>query len=306
MYKFLSTPELVTVSGLGGDNSITLNKGNPYFETIKGLLETNQEWGEEISKALSNTRSEKVNASNSGFTSINGKMYYEGRVLSPTFSNVVTQYLDEDIPVSPLANLVNGLAGTEEEYALEVMELVSNGVLPITYTGQLIGYKRQSWSNRGFEEISSYEEYRREVFNRVHTPGQYVEYGPGLTVGSLQWAGQFCPDQGCLQEVVVEPGNIIGIKSLTQDKPFLVKSYMFLSNISEREKTKTAEETGKLVFIMQTNTLGNEGNIIVRKPYSPETIREYFNTLISRTPSSSNVFIGDNIEAEFEGVSACL
>lgn len=299
---YLVTPELLTFVSKEGE-TLTLNKGNPYFTTIKSLLEENKEWSNEVMESIQLTRSKLLEDTSNAFHSVNGKVYYKDRVLSSSFSNIVTEYLDEGIPLLPLSNLLENLHSIEEDKALVTMELVAEGVLPITYTGNLIGYKRQSWINKEFDTTNSYEEYRQKVFNSIHNPGEYVSHPNGLTLGTLQWAGRFCPDQGSLQEVVFEPGSILDVMSLSEDKPFLVNNYMFLGNIPEYQKH---ESRGKVMFIMQTNKVNSQGNMIIRKPYSPETIREYFNTLISRTPSVTSFPIGMEIEVQFEEVSACL
>lgn len=300
--RYLVTPELLTFVSKEGE-TLTLNKGNPYFTTIRSLLEENKEWSNEVMESIQLTRSKLLEEISDAFHTVNGKVYYKDRVLSSSFSDIVIEYLDEDIPLVPLSNLLENLHNVDEDKALFTMELVAKGVLPITYTGNLIGYKRQSWVNEGFNNVNSYEEYRQKVFNSVYNPGDYVSHPNGLTLGTLQWAGKFCPDQGSLQEVVFEPSSMLDIISLSEDKPFLVNQYMFLGNIPEYQKH---ESRGKVVFIMQTNKVGSKGNMIIRKPYSLETIREYFNTLISRTPSNNSFPIGKEIEVQFEEVSACL
>lgn len=298
--KYLSTSNLITIVPDKGE-SISLASNNPYFSTIKDLLDNNQDWGEEISSAISNTRSKRLDNIGYEFSNSGGVTYYKGRILSPSFQRLVTQYLDEDIPLTPLSNLLDNLSDIKDVYAMEMMEQVSLGLLPITYTGNIIGYKRQSWIDKDFNNLSSYEQFRRAMFRKVCEPGEYVEYENGLTVGTLEWAGKFCSDQGALQEVVIEPRDMLNVKSFTQDKPFLVKRYMFLGNILEKDKK---EERDKLVFIMQTNQLGS--GVVVRKPYSPDTIREYLNTLLNRTIDVNTPLpIGNEIEAKFEGVKVC-
>jgi hypothetical protein len=202
-----------------------------------------------------------------------GKIFYkEGRFQSNDFnfpkslSNLLTEFLDKELPVLPIVRFCEKLPQDCPEISEELSQFVGNGESPLTWDGNLITYARSSWVSKG----QGVEDWLENGFQ----PGAVcrAEEGDPLISGQFQWATKSCPDQGRVFDLLVEPQNIISI----QGSIIRSSEYQNISCLEEEIK----EREGQVVFVhTKTNQLGQ--TCFIREPFSDQQLREYLNSAVS-------------------------
>lgn len=188
-----------------------------------------------------------------------GKYFLAGKEIPEEIAKKVLELKGKELPYQPLLNFwqkakEGGLVSQLNPQ--QITSLVGTRDIPLTWDGNLIMYMRSSWVRQ--EQTTKWANYLPEERVRAEA-----------ICGGFNWVSSSCPDAGLMFEVQVNPVHILNVSQNT----FTVKELTFIGEV------KGKVSNSSLYFLeTKTNTLGEK--MVVRAPYSPESLRAYLTTLV--------------------------
>jgi hypothetical protein len=261
-----------------GKTHLISKDSNSYFDFIKstllkaGTANTNLlSWGGQIKQATAGA-----------FNYNKGKFYYEDEPVPKSVGERIKELEDQNLPFQPLINFWLKLKDhPDREIREKLGQSAGRPGIPLTWDGDLILYTRASWvpPSADKEEITSLTNLNR--FTRLDwssnkfTPGKTMVSSTALICGDFTWITEVCPDAGVIYDIQVNPLHVV--KSSPLGGKLEVSQFTYLSQLEEHSAL-----TDKIFFVkVETNTFGKQ--LVVRKPYSPESLREYLANLMPGT-----------------------
>lgn len=264
-----------------GQSYLISKKSNSYFGLIKHTL-LNQRtpnsnllsWGGQLSEETAGA-----------FTYSQGKFYFEDEVVPNSIAERIKELKKQNLPFQPLINFWLKLRKhPDEEIREKLGESAGSPGVPLTWDGDLVLYTRASWIPRSV----STEEITNLVYPNIQKLSDWSagNFSPGKTVlsskpticGDFNWITQVCPDAGVIYDIQVNPLHVVNfVRDRIEVK---VSQFTYLSQLEEKSVL-----TDKIFFVkVETNTFGEK--LVVRKPYSAESLREYLSSLV---PGNNNI-----------------
>ena len=196
-----------------------------------------------------------------GFQEKEGRYFLAGEEIPEEIAKKVLELRGKELPYQPLLNFwekakSGGLVS--QVIAQKIASLVGTRDIPLTWDGNLIMYMRSSWVKQA--QTTKWANYLPEERVRAEA-----------ICGGFNWVSSACPDAGLMFEVQVNPIHILNVNA---NSSFTVKEMTFIGEVKGR-----ATDSSLYFLETKTNTLGEK--IVVRAPYSPESLRAYLTTLVA-------------------------
>jgi len=268
--KYVISDDLISLN-FSGKTHLISKGANSYFDIIKdSLLKESSikdswlDFGESIREVTGGL-----------FSWEGGQYYYDNESIPNSIGKRLNELIALNLPIQPLVNFWQKVREHPDKGMIDTFCTIAGCKdIPLSWEGDLIMYTRASWVKRSLKPIGfKYEEV--EAWSSNFEPGKVVK-GLNLKVGSFGWANGQCPDAGNLYDVQVNPVHVIQ----TSINPIIVSEFKYISHV--REHSNAPE---KVCFIeTQTNSLGEQ--LIVRQPYSAESLKAY---LISTVPGANKI-----------------
>ena len=275
----------ITIYKEGRSHLISKNS-NSYFDFIKSTL---LKEGTANSNLLS-LGGQISEATAGAFTYCQGKFYYQDQPIPMSVGKRIKELEEQNLPFQPLINFWLKLRNHPDSDIKEKLgESAGRPGVPLTWDGDLIVYTRASWvcaswvsPSTNIEEITSLA-YLDKLKLSDWSGGEFV---PGKTVvsptstrcGDFNWITKVCPDAGVIYDLQVNPLHVVNLGRTGMELE--VSQFTYLSKIEEQSVL-----TEKIFFVkLETNTFGER--LVVRKPFSPESLRGYLSTLL---PGNNNM-----------------
>ena len=259
-----------------------ISKGsNSYFDLIKstllkeGTANSNLlSWGGQLAEATAGA-----------FTYNQGKFYFGDEPIPNSVGKRIKELEEQNLPFQPLINFWLKLRNHPDGEVREKLgESAGRPGIPLTWDGDLIFYTRASWvpPSTDIEEITSLAYLDKlklsDWSGAEFTPGKTMVSSTLLKCGDFNWITEVCPDAGVIYDVQVSPLHVVN--SDRNGMELEVSQFTYLSELEEQSVL-----TDKIFFVkVETNTFGER--LVVRKPYSPESLREYLSSLV---PGNNNM-----------------
>lgn len=280
-YLISNDDSLITIYS-NGQTQLISNLSNSYFDLVKSKLLNNQEF----SHLWVSTDGYLQETTNGAFSYQGGEYLYNNEVIPRSIGKRVKQLQDEGIPYQPLVNFWNKLKShPDEAVRIGLADRAGSQTIPLTWDGDLVLYTRASWLPSTLEE----------TFDRANPlafipssdtdwsgnfePGKLVQSSDSsfLPCGDFDWINGACPDQGAIYDIQVQPCHVVSLEQTTRyarSANLAVSQFRYLSQLQERSSVPE-----KVCFInVETNNLGER--LVVRRPYSDESLRAYLTTLL--------------------------
>lgn len=269
-----------------GKSYLISKESNSYFDLIKNTL-LNQgtansnllSWGGQLSEA-----------SAGAFTYNQGKFYFEDEVVPVSIAERIKELKKQNLPFQPLINFWLKLREhPDAEIREKLGESAGRPGVPLTWDGDLVLYTRASWIPRsaGIEEITNLVYLNGLNLNKLKlsdwsggqfSPGKTMLSSKPMICGDFNWITQVCPDAGVIYDIQVNPLHVVNL--VRKGMELKVSQFTYLSQLEEKSVL-----TDKIFFVkVETNTFGER--LVVRKPYSPESLRGYLSSLV---PGNNNI-----------------
>lgn len=279
--KYLISDNLITVFSNGQTHLIS-NLGNSYFDLIKSKLLSNQEFSE----SWISTDNYLQETTGGAFRYQSGEYFYNDEVIPTSIGARVRKLQDDGIPYQPLVNFWNKLKShPDEDVRVGLAERAGSQTIPLTWDGDLVLYTRASWLPSTLEETFdranplAFRPSRDTDWSGNFEPGKLVQSSGDsfLPCGDFDWINGACPDQGAIYDIQVQPCHVVSLEQTVRyarSANLAVSQFRYLSQLRERSSVPE-----KVCFInVETNNLGER--LVVRRPYSDESLRAYLTTLL--------------------------
>jgi hypothetical protein len=264
-----------------GKSHLISKESNSYFDLVRNTL-LNQgtansnllTWGGQLSEATAGA-----------FTYNQGKFYFEDEVVPKSIAERIKELKEQNLPFQPLINFWLKLRSHQDESIKEKLgESAGRPGVPLTWDGDLVLYTRASWvpPSAGIEEITSLAYLNKMKLSDwsggEFSPGKTMLSSKPMTCGDFNWITQVCPDAGVIYDIQVNPLHVVNL--IRNGMELKVSQFTYLSQLEEKSVL-----TDKIFFVkIETNTFGER--LVVRKPYSPESLRGYLSSLV---PGNNNM-----------------
>lgn len=264
-----------------GSSHLISRESNSYFDLIKttllkqGTANSNLlTWGGQLSEATAGA-----------FTYNQGKFYFGDEAIPKSVGERIKELEEQNLPFQPLINFWLKLREhPDQEIREKLGESAGRPGVPLTWDGDMVCYTRANWvpASADIEEITSlaYLDKLRlsDWSGGEFTPGKTMVSSTSLKCGDFNWIAEVCPDCGVIYDVQVNPLHVVS--SIRNGMELNVSQFTYLSQLEENSAL-----TDKIFFVkVETNTFGER--LVVRKPYSPESLRGYLATLL---PGNNNM-----------------
>jgi hypothetical protein len=270
----------ITIYKEGKSHLISKNS-NSYFDLIKSTLLKEGS----LNSNLLSLGGQISEATAEDFTYCQGKFYYQDQPIPMSVGKNIKELEEQNLPFQPLINFWLKLRNHPDSDIKEKLgELAGRPGVPLTWDGDLIFYTRASWvpPSADIEEITSLKYLDKlklsDWSGDEFSPGKTMASSRPLVCGDFNWITQVCPDAGVIYDIQVNPIHVIS--SFRYGMDLKVSQFTYLSQLEEKSTL-----SDKIFFVkVETNTFGER--LVVRKPYSPESLRNYLSTLL---PGNNNM-----------------
>lgn len=296
--KYLISDDLITIYS-NGQTQLISNLSNSYFDLIKSRLLNNQEF----SLSWIPTDSYLQETTGGAFRYQAGEYFYNDELIPASIGKRVRHLQNDGIPYQPLVNFWNKLKSHPNENVRSgLAERAGSQTIPLTWDGDLVLYTRASFLPSSLEE--TFDSTNPLAFRALQITDWSGNFEPGklvqssddnfLPCGDFDWINRLCPDQGAIYDIQVQPCHVVSLEQTAFSRtPWLaVSQFRYLSQLQERSSVPE-----KVCFInVETNNLGER--LVVRRPYSDESLRAYLSSLL---PGSNKMSESQSVSVAVRG-----